>query len=105
MYPYQPLSTKSQEIRLIYLEPGSGSDEIKCSLVNVSFPPTPDLLNSKNPLFDQILSPPNNGLGQPRWAPNLENRGAERSASSSIPGKRDPIVLPIYEALSYTVSM
>jgi hypothetical protein len=140
MYPYKPLSASAQEIRLIHLKPGCGTDEIECSLVHASFPPTPDVFDPKAPLSLQARSL--EGLEQ-EWdrgqqklsaAQPLSNLIVETSREDEIKrtrrnlqlAKRTPIwegetsrqseessasiksvltSIPIYEALSYTVSL
>jgi hypothetical protein len=113
-YKYKPLSDRLQEIRLLHLKPGRSEDEIECSLVHASFPPIPEAYDPKLPLSDQAVSRRYYGekqaevreyrrlkqkvrsLGRPSSSTKAEPTNAK---STSIPS------IPIYEALSYTVSM
>jgi hypothetical protein len=54
MYPYKPLSNKVKEIRLVHLRPGREYDEIECSLVHASFPPSPEPFDIETALSDQM---------------------------------------------------
>jgi hypothetical protein len=53
MYPYKPLSSEVQEIRLVHLKPGREYEEIECSLVHASFPPSPEPFDIETALYDQ----------------------------------------------------
>jgi hypothetical protein len=165
MYPYKPLSVSAQEIRLVHLKPGRGTDEIECSLVHASFPPTPDVFDPKAPLSLQasslerlekerererlkllVAQPLSNWGGEtpredergrtrqelqlarqyPSWgetswederertrrelrlarqSPSWEGETSRQSEESSASVESALTSIPIYEALSYTVSL
>jgi hypothetical protein len=114
MYPYKPLSATAQEIRLIHLKPGCSTDEIECSLVHASFPPTPDVFDPKAPLSLQASSlerlekereRARRELQLARQSPSWEGETSRQSEESSASIESALTSIPVYEALSYTVSL